>query len=145
MTRHLVTGAAAAVALLALGALAPAQAATVNYKADLEASSEVPPNTGNGKGSLTATYDTTSRKLTYQGSYSGLSGPAIAAHFHGPAGPGKNAGVLVPVKAANGSFEGSATLTEAQAKDLADGEMYFNIHTAAHKGGEIRGQVMKAE
>jgi hypothetical protein len=145
MTRHLLAGGAAAAALLALGWLVPAQAATVNYKADLEASSEVPPNSGDGKGSLTATYDTTSRELTYQGSYSGLSGPPIAAHVHGPAGPGKNAGILVPVKVADGTFKGSAKLTEAQAKELTAGEVYFNIHTAAHKGGEIRGQMMKAE
>ena len=38
---------------------------------------------------------------------------------------------------------GAATLTDAQAKDLADGKWYFNIHTAANKGGEIRGQVIK--
>ena len=41
-------------------------------------------------------------------------------------------------------IKGSATLTDAQAKDLADGMMYFNIHTAANKAGEIRGQMEKA-
>ena len=40
-------------------------------------------------------------------------------------------------------MKGDATLTEAQAKDLADGKWYFNIHTAANAPGEIRGQVMK--
>jgi hypothetical protein len=41
-------------------------------------------------------------------------------------------------------MKGSATLTDAQAKDLMDGMMYFNIHTAVHKPGEIRGQMEKA-
>ena len=36
---------------------------------------------------------------------------------------------------------GSATLTDVQAADLMAGKWYFNLHTAAHPGGEIRGQV----
>ena len=38
---------------------------------------------------------------------------------------------------------GSATLTDAQAADLMAGRWYVNIHTAANRGGEIRGQVEK--
>ena len=41
-------------------------------------------------------------------------------------------------------MKGSATLTDAQAKDLTGGMMYFDIHTAEHKPGEIRGQMEKA-
>jgi len=54
--------------------------------------------------------------------------------------------VMVPIfqgAAAMSPFEGSATLTDAQAKALMDGDMYVNIHTAANKAGEIRGQVVK--
>ena len=40
-------------------------------------------------------------------------------------------------------IKGEATLTDAQAADLQAGKWYFNVHTAANKGGEIRGQVMK--
>ena len=61
----------------------------------------------------------------------------------GPRQPGKNAGVMVPISPNGPSFEGSATLTDAQAKALMDGDMYVNVHTAANKGGEIRGQLMK--
>ena len=95
---------------------------------------------------MTATYDTASKKLSYKGSYSGLTGPATAAHFHGPAEPGNNAGVQIPVfsdATAKSPFEGEATLTDAQASDLMAGKWYFNVHTAANKGGEIRGQVTK--
>ena len=105
--------------------------------------SRSPAGTGAGKGEVTATYDDASKKLTWKGSYSGLSGPATAAHFHGPAAAGKNAGVMVPISPNGPSFEGSATLTDAQAKALMDGDIYVNVHTATNKGGEIRGQLTK--
>jgi hypothetical protein len=135
---------AAAIAFTAALALAtPSLAAMMNFKASLNGKSEVPANTTAGTGEVTATYDTATKKLTWKGSYSGLTGPATAAHFHGPASAGKNAGVLVPISPNGPSFEGSATLTDAQAKALVDGDIYVNVHTAANKGGEIRGQLMK--
>ena len=121
----------------------PSMAAMMNFKATLSGKSEVPPNTASATGTVTATYDTDSKKLTWKGSYSGLSGPATAAHLHGPAPAGKNAGVMIPINPHGPSFEGSATLTEAQAKALMDGDLYVNIHTAANKAGEIRGQLTK--
>lgn len=128
----------------ALLAFAPAAfAATENYTADLKASSQVPANDSKGSGALTATYDTAAKKLTYTVNYKDLSGPATAAHFHGPADAKSNAGVVVPAKDAASPIKGEATLTDAQAADLRAGKWYFNIHTAANKGGEIRGQVMK--
>jgi hypothetical protein len=120
----------------------PAQAEVVNLKASINASSEVPPNPSKASGTLTATYDTSSKKLSWKGSYSGLTGPATAAHFHS-AEPGKNGGVALPITPNTSPFEGSATLTDAQASDLLAGKWYVNIHTEANKGGEIRGQVTK--
>jgi hypothetical protein len=128
---------------LMLVGLAVSPAAAQNFKADLKTTEEVPPVTGNGSGKLEVTYDVASKKLAWKGTYSGLSGPVTAAHFHGPADPGKNAGVAVAAPAPASPFEGSATLTDAQAADLAAGKLYFNIHTAANPGGEIRGQVTK--
>jgi hypothetical protein len=90
------------------------------------------------------TYDTTSKQVTWRINYSGLSGPPTAAHFHGPAQPGTNAGVAVPIpNPATSPVQGSATLTDAQAADLLAGRYYINIHTAATPAGEIRGQVTK--
>jgi hypothetical protein len=123
--------------------MAPAMAEIVNFKADLKASSEVPPTNSKGTGTVTATYDTSSKKLTWKGTYSGLTGPATAAHFHGPAPVGKNAGVAIPISPNTSPFEGSATLTDKQAQELMAGEWYANIHTAANKAGEIRGQMVK--
>ena len=138
------TGLAALAGTTALFIASAAFAAMVNLKADLKASNEVPPVAGNGSGSLTATYDTTSKKLSWKGSYKGLSGPATAAHFHGPAEPGKNAGVVIPIgNDVKDSFDGSATLTDAQAADMMAGKWYVNIHTATNKAGEIRGQLTK--
>jgi CHRD domain len=130
---------------VAVLAFAPAAfAATETYKADLKASSQVPVNDSKGSGSVTATYDTTTKKLTYTATYKDLTGPVTAAHFHGPAAVGVNAGVVVPVKEITASpLKGEATLTDDQAKQLQGGQWYFNIHTAANKGGEIRGQMVK--
>jgi hypothetical protein len=121
----------------------PSMAAMINLKADMKASNEVPSNSSKGSGSITATYDDASKKLSWKGSVSGLSGPATAAHFHiGEAG--KNGGVVIPIAGADkGAFEGSATLTDAQAADMLAGKWYVNVHTAANKGGEIRGQLTK--
>jgi CHRD domain len=142
--RTYVYGAAlfAAAHMAAIGAL---KAEMLHYKATLTAAAETPPTTSTGSGTLTATFDTDSKKLEWTATYSGLTGPAVAAHFHGPAPVGKAAPIEVPLQAPLDSpMKGSATLTDAQAKDLMDGMMYFNIHTAANKPGEIRGQMEKA-
>jgi CHRD domain len=139
-------GGAASAALLS--SAAPAYAAGTTFKASLNGASEVPPNTSAGKGSVTVTFDPASKQLTWDGTFSGLSGPATAAHIHGPAEAGKNAGVAVPLSQKDtpftSPFKGSATLTDAQAADLMGGRYYVNIHTEANKGGEIRGQLMKS-
>ncbi len=129
-------------ALLAAGL--PAAAEMVNLKvAPLAGSNEVPPVTTTAKGTATATYDTASKKLSWKGSYTGLSGPATAAHFHAAEKTTMNGAIQVPIAPATSPFEGSATLTDAQAADLMAGRFYINVHTAANPGGEIRGQVTK--
>ncbi len=121
----------------------PAFAEKMTMKVPLTSAAEVPANTSAGKGTADVTYDTASKMMTWKVTYSGLTGPATMAHFHGPAEAGKNAPVVVPFKDAASGAEGSATLTDAQAADLMAGKMYVNVHTEANKGGEIRGQVVK--
>ncbi len=129
-------------ALLAMPLVTSAE--TITYKVNLKSSEEVPPNPSAATGTLEATYDTASKQLSYMANYSGLTGNATMAHFHGPADPGKNAPVVIPVQGSVASpIKGTATLTDAQAADLMAGKLYFNIHTEANRGGEIRGQVVK--
>ena len=125
-------------------AIAPASADMLKYKADLSGPGEVPPTDSKGKGAIEATYDTATKTLIWSGTYVDLTGPEAAAHFHGPAASGANAPPMVTVDAAASPFKGSAVLTDAQAKAFADGMIYFNIHTAKNKGGEIRGQLTPA-
>jgi hypothetical protein len=123
-----------------------ATAETVKYTAVLAGTNEVPPITGNGKGSLNAAYDPAAKVLTYTVTYSGLSGPVTAAHFHGATDAAHNAPVMVPVSGSLASpMKGKATLNDAQAAALDEGRMYFNVHTERYKPGEIRGQVVKTK
>jgi hypothetical protein len=139
------------VALLGALALAGGVSATsgtagaevVKLQAELKGSNEVPPNSSTGSGKAEASYDTETKVLTYVVTFTGLTGPAMGAHFHGPGEAGKNAGIALPFKTAQSPIQGSATLTDAQAADLLAGKWYANIHTAANPGGELRGQMMK--
>lgn len=114
----------------------------VAFTTQLRGANEVPVVASQGMGSVDAVLDKTSNLLRWKVNYSGLSGPATAGHFHGPATVGANAGVVLgwpaPIK---NPMEGSATLTPAQVADLMAGRWYANIHTAAHPGGEVRGQM----
>ena len=145
MTRiHMRSALVSAAVAAALLTAAPASAEMLMFKADLKASTEVPANTSKATGLVDANYDTVAKKLSWTVTSTGLSGAATGAHFHGPAEAGKTAAPVVPISGSLASpIKGEATLTDAQATDLRAGKWYFNIHTAAHKDGEIRGQMMK--
>jgi hypothetical protein len=113
----------------------------VKLGATLSGQQEVPPVTTAGTGTLEASFDKSSSKLVYKVTYSGLSGPATAGHFHGPAEAGQNAGIALGFASAASPIQGEATLTPAQAADLLAGKWYVNVHTGANRGGEIRAQV----
>ncbi|MGJ5066831.1 CHRD domain-containing protein [Bradyrhizobium oligotrophicum] len=132
--------------LLAVACVAAApiaRAETVILKSELKAANEVPPNASTASGAAEASFDTATRTLSWKVTYSGLTGPAMGAHFHGPSEPGKNAGIVLPFKSPETPITGSAVITDAQAADLLAGRWYANVHTQANPGGEIRGQMTR--
>ncbi len=135
--------AAAALSVVALLSAGAARAEIVHFSATLTGADEVPANTEAGHGVFSGELETAQKVLVYRATYTGLTGPAVAAHLHGPAAPGANAPpvVMIPDPSAIG---GAVILTGAQADDLLAGKWYFNVHTKAHPGGEIRGQIKRA-
>jgi hypothetical protein len=127
-------------AVLAAGAV---RAQTETYQASLNGASETPPNPSLGTGTATAVLDVPSKTFRWTVRYSGLSGAATMAHFHGPAAPGVAAGVQIPLTGdLTSPTNGQATLTDSQIADLQAGLWYVNVHTAQYPKGEIRGQVI---
>jgi hypothetical protein len=124
----------------------PSLAASESFKVPLTGSEQVPAVDTAGKGEARISYDPGTRVVSWSISYSGLSGPVTMAHFHGPAATGQNAGVQIWLSKqgsdAQSPIKGKATLTPEQAKDFSAGMWYVNVHTKAHPGGEIRGQVV---
>ena len=129
-------------AALWLTAAVPLNATVIHFSAPLKGAEEVPPTDSKGTGNVEADFDTATNQFSYQVSYAGLTGPAVAAHFHGPAAAGANGPPIITIKALASPIKGSDKLTAAQAKELRAGKWYFNIHTAAHGPGEIRGQLV---
>ncbi len=131
-----------AVAAAPRGALA----APMSWTVKLTGAEQVPPVDTKGSGSAALTYDPATRVVTWDITYSGLSSAVTMAHFHGPAAAGKNAGVRVWIskkgEPVSSPIKGQATLSEDDAKEFMGGDMYINVHTTDHPGGEIRGQVV---
>ena len=131
--------------VLWIGAPLLASAAPASFQVKLDGAQQVPPVQTAGSGTADLTYDPATKLLTWNVAFSGLSGPASMAHFHGPAPAGKNAGVEIWISTkgqpATSPLTGQATLTDAQAADLMAGNLYINVHTAKNPNGEIRGQV----
>jgi hypothetical protein len=145
---------AALVAALVIGdASARPVSREMSYIADLASSSEVPSNMSTGMG--TATFKLDDAKLTYDIRVTGLTGPATAAHIHlgamGMAGPAIypfNVMKVADGTVASGSIDLkkpiTATINGDSLKTLLNtGNAYVNVHTAAHPGGEVRGQIIK--
>ena len=105
---------------------------------------EVPPMVTGGVGACSVTLDDVTGSVSVTGSFSGLSSNATAAHIHGLAGPGVNAGIIIGLTetgGTSGNVSGGGTLTPAEITGMLNGLTYLNIHTTAHPGGEIRGQI----
>jgi len=102
---------------------------------------EVPANNSPAVGCGRFVIDTCANTLTYHIVIADLSTPETAAHIHGVANPGVNAGVLIPLPAGPVKI-GTWTYPETLQNDLLSGRMYVNVHTTANPGGEVRGQIV---
>jgi len=106
----------------------------------LSGAQEVPPVTtsASGSGSIVINDD-----KSVSGSITTMGIAATAAHIH-MAPTGANGGVIVPfVKSGENSWspQRGAKLTDEQYASFKAGNLYVNVHSAANKGGEIRGQL----
>lgn len=130
--------------VLALASAAQAQTGVISFV--LEGLKEVPPNASPAFGQCDLTVNFTTGDWTLAGSFSGLLGPVTAAHIHGFASAGVNAGVLfgltVPIGSTSGTISGAGTFNATQLTNLIAGLMYVNVHSQVFPGGEIRGQVV---
>jgi hypothetical protein len=132
--------ATAAILTFAAGA---ANADAQKYVAHLTAAAEVPPTTTAAKGDIAALLDTDTGELSYTVTFSGLSGPATAADFHGPAGKTAEGPVAAASAGTTSPISGVVKLTVQQTRDLNSGNWYFNVQTSANPKGEIRGQLRR--
>ena len=143
ITRRIALGMAV---VAAAGWAGLAQAAPVSFKVALTGAESVPPVQTAAKGTADITYDPATRLVTWSITYTGFAGAATMAHFHGPAAEGKNGPVVIWLSKqgspAESPIKGQTTLTPEQAQQFMAGDWYINVHTQAHPGGEIRGQVV---
>jgi hypothetical protein len=98
------------------------QADPLSFKVALSGAREIPPVETPATGAADITYDPATRVVTWVVTYSALSGPATAAHFHGPAGQEGKAPLMVWMSKqgspAENPIRGQATLTPEQAQQL---------------------------
>lgn len=146
---------AAAVALMAVpGAVSAVDPTQPAYGGPLTGAQEVPAVATTATGQGTAVISADGSTITYLVTYSGLSGTANASHIHTGAA-GVAGGVILPLAvgpspmsgtltAANFSASGSVTTFAQAVAAIRAGTTYFNIHTSANPGGEIRGQILAA-
>jgi hypothetical protein len=125
----------------------------ITYTIDMKAGMETPPNDGKGSGHAKLTVG--EHNIRYEIDVSDLSGPATMAHIHiGKIGMSGPPIVTFPVKAsasgkiADGTIDLNAGMAKGVSADslmvlLNNGSAYINVHTAAHAGGEIRGQIVR--
>ncbi|WP_124033448.1 CHRD domain-containing protein [Herpetosiphon llansteffanensis] len=115
-------------------------ASCLRFNVSLDGEQEVPPTGSTATGSGIVDVDTINNTLSYNFSYQGLSADETAAHIHGFAPRGVNAGVLFGL-AIGSPKVGTLNYSENQEANILAGQTYINIHTSAFPGGEIRGQL----
>ncbi|HEV8519862.1 MAG TPA: CHRD domain-containing protein [Burkholderiales bacterium] len=109
-------------------------------KVTLSGAQEVPPvtTTASGSGNIVVGAD---KSVSGSVTTSGIAG--TAAHIH-EAAAGSNGPVIIPLAKSSDnvwSVPAGSKLSDAQYDNYKAGKLYVNVHSAAHKDGEIRGQI----
>lgn len=150
----------AILAILAVGSLAVIVPAAVSGAADevftgtFTGAAEVPPVATNAGGTVYVFINPAGTEIKYAVSYTGLSGPLVAAHIHGGV-PGVAGPIMLPLTPGPSTMFGSLTQANFQSTSAATtwagalslirtGKAYVNLHTAAHPSGEVRAQLRSA-
>ena len=121
---------------------------TVVRSAALSAANENPTNSSTATGRGAVVVNPTTKEITGGTTFTGLTSiPPTAQHIHqAPAGnPTGNGGPIITLTLSpnnsSATVPAGTTLNDAQYAALLAGELYFNVHTTANGGGEIRGQI----
>ena len=133
-----------ALAGLAFLGVTAAQAASLSFTVRLTGAQQVPAVHTTGAGTAKLTYDPATRVVTWRISFSHLSSAVTMAHLHdAPAGRNGPAALWLTHqgRAVTNPITGRATLSPAVAKEFLAGDLYINLHTKDHPGGELRGQI----
>ena len=113
---------------------------TYYLRGTLSGANEVPANPATATGNIMGTYSDATRVLTYNITYTGLTGSPTAAHIHAGAA-GVAGGVLYGLSATASPLTGTVTVNVTDEAALLAGNTYVNIHSAAYAGGEVRAQI----
>lgn len=141
----LLSAAAAAAVVVALGVATPAGAGGRPLSARLSSANEVPPAGSGATGTVRMTLNQGQGEVCVEITSRGLTGPVVAGHIHaGSAGVNGPVVVNLGVNSAgfNSCIDGvDRNLIKAIRKQ--PGNYYVNIHTSTVPSGEIRGQLSK--
>jgi hypothetical protein len=124
-----------------------AAGAQTYFTAVLNGAQENPPVATAGSGFGRVTLNAAETQILVSVYYSTPNGPVTAGHIHGPPAAGSNAGVVFNLAPTTGVNTGQVVastfaVTATQVGQLKSGLLYINIHSSAHPGGEIRGQIL---
>ncbi|MGE0457037.1 MAG: CHRD domain-containing protein [Bauldia sp.] len=144
-TLRVASGVFGTAAALFLAFTVSAIAQTQTFSVTLNGANEVPPVDTAATGTATVTYNPETMVLTWNVTYTGLSGPALRGEFGGPAAATANGNTIISLgNNMTSPINGSTTISAPQAAQLLAGQWYIRIRTTDHRTGEIRGQVAAA-
>lgn len=119
----------------------PDQDEVVKYQATINSQNTVPRTTSSAQGSALLEYNKTTRMLTYNVTYQGLT--PTAGHIHKAEPAWETGPVVIPfANVGTSPITGSMKLDNELETLLRLGNLYINLHSKEYPAGEIRGQVL---